>query len=102
MKIGNKIFFIGLSLMFVVLLLFVFYYENIQIAYIRLFKITKLVTHENRNGKVEGESVFYLNGNISIKGRFKNGLKDGPVIRFYNDGVMENKTNYVNDKREGK
>ena len=37
-----------------------------------------------------------------LKAFFKNGILDGPILRYYPDGKIEVKGQYVNDMKEGK
>jgi len=78
-----------------------FNFNYIQIACIRIFKITTLVEKKNRQNRLEGESVFYENGKVSIKGGFKNGLREGVLIHYYPNDSIKTKVFYVNDKAEG-
>jgi len=90
-----------LSLSFLIIFIFLDF-EYFQKAYIKLFKVSTIIDHENRNGKSDGESVYYNEGKVSIIGNFTNGLKNGPMIRFYDNERVEDKMLYKNNKAEGK
>lgn len=75
--------------------------KSFQKAYIKLFKITTIITTKNKQGKLDGESVAYLNGKVNIKGEFKNGLREGSLTYYYPNGAVKSKGVYINDKIEG-
>src|ERR1700761_457524 len=101
MKRKNLIILLSIGLLSL-LTFIVFRFEDIEKILIQLFKMDKLVVHKNANGKLEGESILYLNGKISVKGNFINGLKNGTVTRYYDNGQVKDKIYYIRDKASGK
>lgn len=61
----------------------------------------KLISHFNKSGKLNGESILFQNGKIVSKGNFIDGLRNGWVIQYFNNGQIKNKLYYENDKPGG-
>lgn len=45
--------------------------------------------------------TFYLNGNLKVKGVYKNDSLDGKIIWFYNEGIIKNETYFKNGIKNG-
>lgn len=63
-----------------------------------------LVMKENyKKGKLDGESILYYPGKEQVAEitHYKEGLKEGPYIKYFPDGKIMTKGNYKNDKLDG-
>src|ERR1700741_605340 len=75
--------------------------ESFEIIYIKLFKKTRSIDHENAQGQLDGKATFYKDGNIAQEASFINGLRNGWELTYYKSGHIQRKIFYKNDKEEG-
>ena len=54
-----------------------------------------------KNGKKEGSWEFYEDGQLRRKVTYKKEKKEGPAVRYYDNGQLSMKGNYKNGKKEG-
>ena len=55
-----------------------------------------------KDGVLDGPWVrYYDNGRLRIKGEYKNGLRVGPWVECYDNGLLKEKGDYKNGLREG-
>jgi hypothetical protein len=76
--------------------------ESLEVIYIKLFKKTLSIVHKNAQGKLDGEAIFYKNGNKATEANFVSGLKNGWALTYYKSGHIQNKIFYKDDKEDGK
>lgn len=67
----------------------------------QLLKEIILDTTENKNDTLE-KTEYYPNGNIKIKGTYKNNLRHGEWQYFYKNGQLWSKGTFINGKSNGK
>lgn len=75
--------------------------NNLQKVYIKVFNKSILIANHNSNGQVDGQMLKYADGKLQIEENYKNGLKDGWSIKYYDDGHIENRKFYKNNKAQG-
>ena len=55
-----------------------------------------------KNGKKEGPWIRYHdNGQLELKGTYKDGKREGPWVSYYKNGQLESKRTFKNGKLEG-
>ena len=65
-------------------------------------KITGRQQGSFKNGVKDGTWVWYYeNGQVFFKGSYKNGKKEGAWVRYYDNGQLFYKGNFKNGKKEG-
>ena len=65
-------------------------------------KITGRQQGSFKNGVKDGTWVWYYeNGQLSYKGNFNNGKRDGAWFWYWGNGQVSSKDNYKNGKKEG-
>jgi antitoxin component YwqK of YwqJK toxin-antitoxin module len=97
MKQKNKNYFIWAISMLIILAILFTNFDYFKKQYLVTFHKSGTISHFNGSGKLNGEVDTYLNGNISRKANFKNGLFDGWTANYYPNGVIMNKYFYRNN-----
>ncbi|MCG6190418.1 toxin-antitoxin system YwqK family antitoxin [Maribellus maritimus] len=79
------------------------YAENSDTAYTQLFDVwgKKVAEGSYVNEKKEGSWTLYANNVKIALEQYKDGIKDGECLRFYNTGEVLEKADWKNGKKEG-
>jgi hypothetical protein len=75
--------------------------QNIKMLYLTVFRRDGQIFHYNKYGKFEGKAIIYSKGNIVSVGNFVNGLREGLVTQYFQNGQIKNQSFYRHDKIEG-
>jgi antitoxin component YwqK of YwqJK toxin-antitoxin module len=60
------------------------------------------INKTDRKGRKRGIwETYWYNGNIEMRGPYKNDLAEGEWEFYYMDGKLHSKGSYVNDEKEG-
>jgi len=84
----------------IVLIFAIDHSTSLKRNYYILFHRSGIIEHQNSNGKLDGEVDFYINGKITRKVAFKNGLLDGWTINYYANGEIQKKSYYKDNKKD--
>ena len=54
------------------------------------------------NGQYHGHQIYFHDtGKPSVKITYSNGLRNGPLVKYYKNGKTQESAYYVNDKKHG-
>ena len=64
---------------------------------------TNSYRHDYKEGLLDGMiEVFYDNGQISVSSDYRKGLNHGPRVTYHENGQLETKVNYKDGKKDGR
>lgn len=83
------------------IIIIIFNSSNIYKFYIKVTRKSEMIENRNDKGELDGGLTSYVNGNVYIKVNFKNGLKNGWAMKYFENGQVKNKAFYKNGRLEG-
>ena len=89
-------------LLFLIILFIILKRNDLITSYIKLFKISAIISHHNKSGQLEGEYTSYIRGKIYVQSYFKNGLREGWCVWYdENTGKKKDEIYYRKGVAEG-
>jgi len=95
------LYFVVILFLLIISVFFLTKFINLKKAYIQLFRKNAILTQYNKDGKIDGEYLSYLNGKIYVKAYFKNGERNGQDIEYFSNGKIKNERLFKMGKEVG-
>lgn len=76
--------------------------QQVEVIYLKLSNGSGIISHRDSQGRLDGDYAGYIYGKIKIKSHFKNGLREGVCVWYYeNTGNKRREIHYKKGVPEG-